>query len=515
MSDWYVSSVAWSAITAWAASTAYTVGQIVRPTAPATLAQYYAFRCTVAGTSGTTEPTWSGSSNNNATIVSGGATFTNVTGQSAYGWAAAGGTLLTFNNSTRGLVGDRIFVSSDHTETTVSTSYQFNNTTAAFGLMQIISVNRAGSVPPVAVDIQSGASVTAASTNSLALDAHCDMFWQGFTFTVGGSSAIHLFFNNALAAGKSHYLKNCSLIVSTTGATSKIGTNNTARVTLDNTTVRFGATGQTIASNGSGTSLELQWINTPSAIGGSTFPTTLLNNPTGGSLQVTCRGVDLSAIAGTLLSAPSTAAQQTKVLLDSCKIASGVTRYGTPAVGTVAHDEIELVNCHDGTNVINERHTAAGDVTIDRSTTMTGGAQDDVGAYSLKLVSSSRSDYCTLPLDAFWLDVGNSATGSSKTATVELISSASLNNIDIKLLLQYMGTSGSSVASFTESLPSVLAASSALPGSSATWNNPPVTPQKQYLQVTFTPQAAGRVRGLVRLGKASTTCWINPRITIA
>jgi hypothetical protein len=52
---------------------------------------------------------------------------------------------------------------------------------------------------------------------------------------------------------------------------------------------------------------------------------------------------------------------------------------------------------------------------------------------------------------------------------VEIISSASLNNDDIQLLLEYMGTSGSSVASFVNSLPTVLTAGSALPSSSNSW----------------------------------------------
>jgi hypothetical protein len=43
----------------------------------------------------------------------------------------------------------------------------------------------------------------------------------------------------------------------------------------------------------------------------------------------------------------------------------------------------------------------------------------------------------------------------------------------------------------------------------------PFSQNKQSLQATFTPQRAGRVRALVRLGKTSTTAWIDPRITIA
>jgi hypothetical protein len=223
--------------------------------------------------------------------------------------------------------------------------------------------------------------------------------------------------------------------------------------------------------------------------------------------------VDLSAVVGTLVnfSQPGFI----KALFDSCRIASGVTRLSTPSTAGSSSDEVELVNCYDGTNVLNERHTAAGDITTDRSTTLSSGAADDIGAYSLKLASSSRSDKSTLQLDSFWLDVENSAIGVSKTATVEIISSASLNTDDISLLLEYMGTSGSQVASFVSSLPAnVLTAGSALSTSSNTWNNPPSTPVKQLLQLTFTPQVAGRLRGLVKLGKPSTSVWVNPQIAV-
>src|SRR5262249_62161150 len=117
MADWYVSSAAWTAIAQFATSTAYSVGNIVRPlTAPAATAQY-AFRCTTAGTS-STEPAWP--SGNNSTITSGGATFTNVSGQSTYGWTAAAGSLpsLSYTGPNRFALGDRVFISSDHSEST-------------------------------------------------------------------------------------------------------------------------------------------------------------------------------------------------------------------------------------------------------------------------------------------------------------------------------------------------------------------------------------------------------------
>jgi hypothetical protein len=442
-----------------------------------------------------------------------------VTGQSAFGWGAAAGDVYSITSGAgwnRPLVGDRVFLSSDHSENISGSilSYAFS-TTQSYGLIQVLSVNRAGSVPPVAADLTSGAAITytTTGTQSLVLEPYCNMFWQGVTITLAGTTTVANIRFSSLGF-KSHYFKNCALVLSST-ATGSIGGAGPAKLVFDNTTIQVGAAGQYVGPT-AGLVFELTWINTPSAIQGATIPTTLFGVASGNGQPSTivCRGIDLSAITGTLANIPGGSMSPSKVLLDSCRIASSVARMATPGTNSTTNDEVELVNCYDGTNVINERHTAAGDITIDRSTYLTGGAQDDIGNFSLKLISSSRSDFQTFPLDSFWLDVENTAIGSSHTATVEIISSGTLNNTDIRLLLEYMGTSGSPVASFLESLSSVLTISSALPSSSKTWNSPPSTPQAQLLQITFTPQRAGRVRGLMRLGKVSTTVWVNPQVTV-
>ena len=58
----------------WAPTTAYTVGQLVRPTDTTTYP--YLFSVTAAGTSGGTEPTWPTALN--ATVTNGSVTFKNI-----------------------------------------------------------------------------------------------------------------------------------------------------------------------------------------------------------------------------------------------------------------------------------------------------------------------------------------------------------------------------------------------------------------------------------------------------
>ena len=503
MSDWYVSSAAWTAIPQFTASHAYSVGDFVRPlTAPAFYAQY-SFRCTTAGTSGA-EPAWSGAPSNGSTVTSGGATFTNVTGQSTYGWSAAAGNWYCLSGGAgapRYVTGDRIFLSSDHSETGAGLNY--GGSSSGYGVIQTISVNRAGSVPPVVTDYLAGA-VIACSASNFYLDNICNMYWQGITFTLGGTTAA-LYFSNSNY--KAHYFKNCAFVFTTSITTANLSSNNPAVVTFDNTTISFNNAGQRIIA-GNPYAFDFKWINTPAATLG-TVPTVLFAGGNQSPATVTCRGLDLSAVTTTLYGALSAFG---KVLFDSCRIASGVVRFGIGSINSAA-DEVELVNCYDGTSFLAERHTPAGDLTTEFSITLSGGAQDNVGVFSHKMISSTRSDPYAMPLEGFWMDVNNATIGGSSTATVEIVSSASLNNNDISLLLEYEGTSGSSLASFVSSL-NPLATVAAVPTSTATWNSLPATPVRQHLQVTFTPQTIGRVRGQVRLGKPSTTVYVNPQLII-
>lgn len=500
MADWYVSSAAYAAIAAFVPSAVYTVGNIVKPTAPALKARY-AFRCTTAGTA-STEPAWP--SANNSTITTGGATFTNVTGQSTYFWGAAAGDLPSIT-AARLAANDRVFISSDHAETQTSATTYSSASPAGFGVNQFLCVNRAGSTPPVAADLTTGATCTV-STGILTIDSLCETYHYGISYVCSSGSNININSSGFLTT----YLNACQLYLNSATGSARIINNSPATLVLDNSTLRFGSTAQYVTNN-SFYRHEVIWLNTASAIAGATIPVQLFQASGGGCLLVTARGVDLSAITGTLA---KNAAGGSKYLFDSCKVASGVTRYDITGV-TVPADELELVNCYNGSIFVNERYQPAGAVTTETTITLAGGAADNVGAFSHKMVSNTNLDKYAAPLTSFWMDVDYATTGSSKTATVEIISSASLNNDEISLLLEYQGTAGSSVATIVTTLPAtVLTTAAAVTTSTATWNSSPSTPQKQKLQVTFTPQTAGRVRGQVRLGKAGTTVYINPQVTI-
>jgi hypothetical protein len=70
----YVDSVAYAAVAQWAATHAYSVGNIVRQLTAPTAGNERCYVCIAAGTSGSTEPTWAASNVNRGNIVTDGST---------------------------------------------------------------------------------------------------------------------------------------------------------------------------------------------------------------------------------------------------------------------------------------------------------------------------------------------------------------------------------------------------------------------------------------------------------
>lgn len=514
MADWYVSSAAWTAITQFAASGVYTLGQIVRPLTAPIFSNQHVFRCTTAGTAAT-EPTWPTA--NNSTVTTGGATFTNVTSQGTYGWGAAAGTLFSIcQSNARASAGDRVFIASDHLETNSSTTTYTLIGNPSFGSLLLLSVNRAGSVPPTATDLTQGATLETTS-NTINIDNYVNQYWFGITFKVSYASANNSYIQMGWNDFKTLYFDSCSFWLNNTYVNAWLRPQEPCRIVFDNTNVRFGNVGHSIVSMGYPG--EFIWIRSAGPINGlGSIPSRLFVTSYYPG-NITFRGVDLSVLTTTLLfSGPNTWSNSPggphKFLLDSCQISPSLVRLDT-TVTQAAADEVELINCFDGTNILSERRTSAGDVTTEFGTFIIGGAQDNAGFYSHKMVTNTRSDKYVMTLDSFWMDLNYTVLGTSKTATVEIVSSAALNTDEISLFLEYEGLAGTSLAVFSSSTPAtVLTAPSAVATSIATWNNPPSTPAYQKLQVTFTPRTAGRLRAMVRLGKPSTTVWVNPQITV-
>lgn len=498
MASWYVSSVGYAAVAQFATSHAYSVGDIVRQLATPAVGSERCFRCTTAGISGGSEPSWN--LTKGATTTSGTAVFTEVTGNSAYNWSAPAARLLLIFN-TFAAAGDTIYVAHNHAETQASNmSLTATGTSAA--PLYVYCVNAAGSVPPVAADL--------ATTGTISTSAGSFMVVEGFFYCYGltFSSADSLYLTNG-TSGLAIY-ENCLLKLNNATGSARIteGLSAYNNVVLINTPCQFGATGQGITINGSFT-----WRNTPSAIAG-TVPTTLFLNSSNVGGVVRLDGVDLSAAGSgkTIFGATTHFLGQFSMV--NCKLGASVSI--TAALTGRNSGKTDLVVSDSGaTGYRQEHHQYEGDLTTETSITRSGGATDGVQAISWKVVTTSVA-LPLFPFQCFPIAAWNTAIGSPVTATIEIESTAALQDGDIWMLVEYLGTSGFPVASVVSSgLATPLSTPANLSASSEAWNGGLGGAVKQKMSVSFTPQLAGLVRATVYVGKASQTVYIDPKLTLS
>lgn len=493
MADWYASSVAYAAIAQYANSHAYSVGDIVRQLASPGYGNERAFRCTTAGTSGGSEPSWTltkGSTTNAGTAV-----FTEVTGNSTYGWAAAAARIR--NMATWVAAGDTLYVASDSAETATAQAWSGSFPGTAAAPCKIISVSAAGSVPPVSADITAGASVTTVTSGTITVPRGGYFF--GITFTSAGAI-------DSQSGSVASYFDTCTFVPAGANSTN-FASGNAAFTVIRNCTITFSNTSQTLALNAP--SNVVRFLG--GSMGGSTVPTTLSTNI---SSQTTFEGVDLSAFGSGKTLIGAGAASGSAIAFLNCRLGASVTVAGTPTV--VGGRVTVQISDSGATGYRQEIYDYAGTLTPETTIVETGGASDGVQALSWKVVSTANAKQIQ-PFQTFQIAQWNTSTGSSKTATIEIINDGTtLKNTEVWVEVEYLSSSSYPLASFVSSGTDVLAAGTSIPTSSVTWTTTGISsPVKQYLQVTFTPQMVGYVRATVYVGKASQTLYIDPKMTIA
>jgi hypothetical protein len=268
-------------------------------------------------------------------------------------------------------------------------------------------------------------------------------------------------------------LEACALKVPATGANSSISigtvtTNRAEYVTLKNTTVEFGGTGGTITVSG----VRFRWENTASAIAGATLPTTLFDDgSSANSGEVVLEGVDLSALGSgktlvALLRSPK------KFIFKDCKLGAAVTVAATPA--GMQTTETYVLNCDSGaTNYRNEKYSYMGTQTVSTTIIRTGGSSDGTTGVSWSLTTTANSKWI-VPFEALPIAEWNSTTAADVTATIEGVWNAAAlpNNDDFWFDAEYLGASTSPLGSFkTGSKASNLATGAALTASTEAWDS--------------------------------------------
>jgi hypothetical protein len=281
-------------------------------------------------------------------------------------------------------------------------------------------------------------------------------------------------------------------------------------IRFKNTTVSFGATGQTIQT----TSGDFVWTDTASAVTG-TIPTKLLS-PTGAS-NMWLDSIDLSSVGSGKNLAQIQSNGQQRVRVVNCKLASGVTINSSSSTFSYG-SSVELIISDSSLSAFRqERYVYAGSLTTETVNVRTDGATDGIQPISWK-IATNASAHTTEAFESFPIAQWNAIIGSSLTATIEVMNDGTtLTSADIWIEIHALSSAGSPLGTLVSSGETdPLASGSSLSSSSATWTTTGISsPITQNISVSFTPEIAGYVRAVVKVAKASTTIYVDPLMTVS
>lgn len=498
MATWYLGSNKYSLIAQWAASTAYNVGDIVRQLAAPTLNNERAFRCTTAGTSGGSEPSWNlnkGATTNDNTCV-----WTEVTGNSAYGWNAAAPRQRLFCNgaSSWAAAGDIVKRHESHAESQ-TTQVAYNSPGTAANPLYIYTINDADTA------LSTGASATI-NGGSNAIDFTGFTYDYGMTYigTAAGGTVVS-FFSTAPNWWK---LVNGGFTFS--GSSSiNIGVNG---LSLDDRLVEFENVTITWNSTAGGFTLHGQMTWKGGGIAGASVPNLLIGTTTTGpGGHFYGYGLDLSLMGSGKTLVGAGAGTMGDILFENCRLGSSVayTTGTTPGQGGL---KIRIVNCDSGaTNYNYHGKFYAGAISSESTIVL-------LASTSRKMVTVANSDIAT-PLVLDDIVVYNNDTGAAKTVTVEIVNDGlTLTDAEVWAEVEYLGNASYPLSSFNDDkIADELYGTPANQASStAAWVTTGLaSPVKQKLEVTFTPQLAGVFKVRVFLARASTTIYVDPQVVVS
>ncbi len=300
-----------------------------------------------------------------------------------------------------------------------------------------ICVNQAGTVPPVAADVTTGATETVTGTADFTFKPGSGAYVDGISVIVGsGSSAtVNFNINNATTAIATYVRwKNATISIASTGASSliSIGTNSNAapnEYEFTNVIFKFGATGQQINPWG----CRFFW-NGGSLSGAGSVPTVLIDPTTHEMATVILRGVDLSAESGTIIGHVNNTSTYTQLIDCRLHASATIAAWSNATLNPVA-GVVDLINCNSGAvNYERRRYQIKGTQTIETTNVRTGGASSGGTAFSWKIVTKDNTDQYNPYINPFTLqpiDIWNSTVTGNVIVTLNILSSTTLKDNEI------------------------------------------------------------------------------------
>ena len=396
--------------------------------------------------------------------------------------------------------GDTVYIRSTHTESTASSvTFAFAGTTAAPSKL-ICGTN--GAAPPTTYANTAAIAVTGTNGD---ITITGGTFIDGVNFSCGDSTNRGRIIIGS--ANRVQVYRNCDFILAGNNSGGYINISN-GIIVWENCDVKFAHASQII------TMVVIQSIffhwKGGSILAGGTAPTGGLFKMAG---TFVIEGVDLTELGANPLFTDSTIGAAL-IVFKNCKLAANATLVS----GTlIAGDRVEVYNTDSADtnyrmNVQDYYGTIDHELTVLRS----GGATDGVTAISWKMVSSANANYY-FPLRTSEIVIWNTVDTGTITVTVEVATNnVTLTNAECWLEVDYQGTASYPKGVWiNDSTADSLTAGTNQDTSAVTWASVPGTPVKQYLRCTLSPTGPGFIHARVCLGKASTTVYVDPKVTVA
>jgi hypothetical protein len=259
-----------------------------------------------------------------------------------------------------------------------------------------------------------------------------------------------------------------------------------------------------------------------SIITGSSAPTTLFQLASDG-IDMLIDGVDLSNLGtGTDLfdGTPTSSGGGASIVIRNCQLPASWTGTLFDAAPSAINLRAEMYNCDSGdTNYKIWIEDYFGSLRDETTIIKTGGASDGTTGLSWNITTTANAEFPHQPFESHEIVKWNETTGSAITVTVDIIhdSVTNIQNDEIWLEVQYLGTSGVPLGSFiSDRAANILATPADQTDSSSTWTTTGLTnPNTQQLNVTFTPQEKGFIHAKVCLAVASKTVYVDPVLQVS
>lgn len=431
-----------------------------------------------------------------------------------------------------GVAGNTIYVANTSQELSSTVDPAWPNLGAMYNNpIKVLCVNVAGSMPPTAADLTTGALVATTTGGTIRFNTQ-GSYAYGIEFRVGNVnytvSALIGYFTNVAAQNAGYQIfKNCRFTVGCTSINSSWWFGQTPATVggyleFEDCQIGVNNAAQTFVQ-GLGPARFI-WRN-PSGIAGATgitggVPQFALFAVAGPAKTVDglIEGVDLSALSGALIRTPATAGSGNWIFKD-CAVRGGTGPYVASGIGP----QVDYMRCDSaGTNYQYQRGQYQGQLYTETSIVRSGGAAVHGTPISWKIVTSANSIWSN-PFRTAQVIVPNYVVGSSKVVTVYgTINAPGLpNNDEIWVEVCYLGSAIGPVGSVRHSTKAnILATGIPVSTDGSTWGGggSGVGWTPFALPITLSSPnigMQGTVYVRVNVAKASTTYYIDPQPVIS